>query len=94
MYRDSPWGDYRDDLRAGVVAASVYNAHRTKGRAARPGDYVLEWHTTRRPDSAGDMYRKMKAFSALYNAEHRRRGAQVANGHRRPPAAPIPRRLE
>lgn len=86
LYRESPWGDYRADLRAGVIAATVYNVHRTKGGPAKPGDFVLQWRSAgRRRQSSDEMYRAMRTFSRVYNATRR--------GRRPGPGTPL-RRLE
>jgi len=34
--------EYRDDLRAGMICAVVANAHRTKGKAFKPEDFMPE----------------------------------------------------
>ena len=40
----APFGDERADLRAGVVAAQVFNVHRGRSqRAARASDYALRF---------------------------------------------------
>lgn len=39
-----PFGEERADLRAGIVAATVANAHRKRGaRALRPADFMPRW---------------------------------------------------
>lgn len=38
--RISPIGDERADLRAGIVASVVANAHRTKGEPFKPADFM------------------------------------------------------
>lgn len=41
-YRMNPWGEERDDLRAGIVASLLFNINRTKDTAPRsPTDFVL-----------------------------------------------------
>lgn len=43
-YQTEPWGEQRADLRAGVIAATVANVHRPKGRRAfQPADFVLKF---------------------------------------------------
>jgi hypothetical protein len=42
MHSIDPWGEERDDLRAGVVAATIANVHRGKGTEPySPLDFVL-----------------------------------------------------
>jgi hypothetical protein len=38
-----PLGAPRADLQAGIIAATVANANRGKGRAAIPADFIPEW---------------------------------------------------
>lgn len=41
-FEDDPWGDFRDDLRAGIIAALLFNAHRGKNtEAAKPTDFLM-----------------------------------------------------
>lgn len=42
--RISPIGDDRDDLRAGIIASTVANAHRSRGKAFRPQDFMPFLH--------------------------------------------------
>lgn len=40
-YQIEPWGEERADLRAGIVASTVANVHRTKSQKAyKPEDFV------------------------------------------------------
>lgn len=39
-YRLDPWGGERQDLQAGIVAATIANVYRGKGRAYKPGDFM------------------------------------------------------
>ncbi len=38
--RLSPIGDDRGDLQAGIIASTVANAHRSRGRPFRPQDFM------------------------------------------------------
>lgn len=41
LYAVEPWGEWRGDLQAGVVAATVANCHRGKDAAPfRPSDFI------------------------------------------------------
>lgn len=43
-YQIDPYGEVRDDLRAGVVAAQVFNAQldrKTRNKAKGPADFIL-----------------------------------------------------
>ncbi len=63
FYELEPFGDVRADLRAGIVAATVANAHRDprKGKPARPQDYMLQFEP-KPPRTAQSMYEQMKAL--------------------------------
>ena len=58
-----PWGEARADLRAGIVAAAVTNAHRVKGKAAKPKDFMPKFD--RKPQSPAD---HLKIFRGMGNA--------------------------
>lgn len=48
-YEVEPWGEERDDLRAGVVASAVYNVNRSKrtDKVWNPSDFLLVRPDTR-----------------------------------------------
>jgi len=55
---DGPVGPQRDDLRAGVVAATMANCHRAKGPAFKPQDFMPYYERPRtNPDAALDALR-------------------------------------
>ena len=39
-YNREPWGEWRADLRAGIVAAAAVSPHLKRGSVARPIDYM------------------------------------------------------
>jgi hypothetical protein len=43
-----PWGEDRADLRAGIVAATIANVHRRKGRAYSAKDFMPRFGPRRR----------------------------------------------
>jgi hypothetical protein len=50
---DGPVGSQREDLRAGVVAATIANCHRSKGPAFKPTDFMPYYERPRTdPDAA------------------------------------------
>lgn len=42
LYRVDPWGEWRDDLRAGIVASTVANVMTTGGKF-KPSDFVPDF---------------------------------------------------
>jgi hypothetical protein len=61
-YAIEPWGETRDDLRAGVVASAVYNVNRSKqsDRVWSPADFLLT-----RPDEPARSARQTKGCRQL-----------------------------
>lgn len=48
-YRIEPWGEERADYRAGTVAATVVNVNRTKGKPAKPDDFMPKFGVKHAP---------------------------------------------
>lgn len=42
-YAVEPWGEERADLRAGIIASTQANCHRTKGAAFKPSDFMPQF---------------------------------------------------
>jgi len=40
FYSLEPFDDLRADLRAGIISSTIANAHRTKGKAFKPSDFM------------------------------------------------------
>jgi hypothetical protein len=58
-----PFGEERDDLRAGQVCATVANVNRAKGgKVLKATDFLLY----REPQTGDDHIRTMKLWAALY----------------------------
>lgn len=71
-HRLSPIGPERGDLRAGIVAATVANCHRPKGRAAfKPDQFMPKFRRSRRQSDAEIASIIASAFGA-FNAAGRR----------------------
>jgi hypothetical protein len=76
-YSLDPFGDDREDLRAGVIAATVANASRDpeKGKAFEPGDFFL---LGKEPDPEQDAEKKsLEMLTRLQNAMPMLRGNEV-----------------
>lgn len=59
-----PLGSSRADLQAGIIAATVANANRSKGKPSTPTDFIPEWD--RRPMSPEDLFRKVSAANRAF----------------------------
>jgi len=54
--RVSPIGDWRADRRAGLVAAAVYNVHRTGNQEpAKSADFIYKWEPPAPPATDEDV---------------------------------------
>ena len=61
FYEEEPFGDYRADLRAGVIASTVVRVMSAKGTRARPIDFMpvvkgaMERHRASTGDATGEL---------------------------------------
>ena len=62
-YQLEPWGEARADLRAGIIANTVYGCHRSrKDPPRRPTDFMPKFrHVSARQQSAEEMQHRLKA---------------------------------
>ena len=75
-YELEPWGEERADLRAGIVASTIANVHRGKGKAFQPGDFMPDFDKTpKKAQTAAEMAAVMTRFTKLHNTYEKRRGA-------------------
>lgn len=66
-YRIEPFGDERSDLRAGIVAATVANAHRDRKRRARPfepREFLPQFRAERETQSWEDQLHIVEMWNA------------------------------
>lgn len=62
-YSVEPWGAYRDNLHAGIIAATFANAHKKKtAKASKPADFLLRTQTEAR---AGETAKTLNGLRAL-----------------------------
>ena len=75
-YTLEPWGEERDDLRAGIIASVVANVHRSKGgKTWKPSDFVLEFQPRERePQTEEQMMQMARLLNAAFGGEERERG--------------------
>lgn len=70
--RIEPWGQWRDDVRAGVVASVIANVHRARGQQAfSPLDFLL--FQPKKPRSAAEQIAAAKANALLWQEAYRKR---------------------
>lgn len=62
-YSVEPFGEERADARNAITAATVYNSHRRKGKAAKVEDYMPKFSQPEK-QSPDDMIQ----FAAMYTA--------------------------
>ena len=78
----APFGDERADLRAGVVAAQVFNVHLRRGqRAARPNDYAMRFGNTIQRQTPGQIGATLEYWRRQYEyGLSRKKKRTVDNG--------------
>lgn len=75
-YRLEPFGDERADLRAGIVASTVANAHRDRKRRARPfeaREFLPHFETEREPQSWEDQLHIVEMWNAALGGKDLRK---------------------
>lgn len=50
-YQIEPWGEWRADLRTGIVASTVANVFRGKGKSTKPQDFMPKFGSDSKPVS-------------------------------------------
>ena len=71
-----PWGEERADLRAGIIASTIANVNRSKGKAFSPGDFMPEFDKpARTQQTPQEMAAVMNLFAKQQNEYVARRGA-------------------
>lgn len=65
FYAQDPWGEFRADLRAGIVASTLANIHRKpRAPAFLPVDFMP--YVERPPIAEADLERKIDTFMSRY----------------------------
>jgi hypothetical protein len=60
-----PWGEERADLRAGIVAATIANLFRRKGRTLKPRDFMPKFKRVRKVQTVDEMRKALEVFSTM-----------------------------
>ena len=75
-YQLDPWGDERADLRMGIIACTIANVNRAKGRTFKPGDFMPEFDKqAKQRQTPEEMAAVMTRFTTLHNAREARKRA-------------------
>lgn len=64
FFETEPWPEQRADLRAGIVAAVTANVNRTKGRPARPQDFIPRFGEQQPHQTPEQQYQVMRQWVA------------------------------
>ena len=59
-YSVEPWGAYRDNLHAGIIASAVYGLTPRRGKALTPSDFILKTHAEQREESLREGVSRLK----------------------------------
>lgn len=58
MYNISPWGERRADLRAGIIASTIYNVNITRGKSMKAADFMPDFEP-KKPQSVSEMQARL-----------------------------------
>ena len=73
IYGQNPWGGWRGDLNAGIIASTVCNVMGGKrSKMARPIDFMPNFDKPKRKTPA-EMFKTMQAFAAHQNQKKRKK---------------------
>jgi hypothetical protein len=61
-----PWGEYRADLRAGIVASTVANVNTVRGRKFKPSDFMVDY--LKRPEPEPKTVEELKDMAVRITA--------------------------
>lgn len=65
FYAVEPWGAYRDNLHAGIIASAIVNGRPgRKGKAVKPGDFVLRSREEKRNEDTRRSLNYLRAIGA------------------------------
>ena len=66
-YQLDPWGGERGDLQAAIVASTVANCNRTKGRAYKLTDFMLKFGRRAKEMTVDSMHAIFKVWAKAVN---------------------------
>lgn len=65
-YRIDPFGEDRADLRAGIIASTMANVFRSRGRTFKPADFMPSFEP-KKPQSPAEMKAIWESFCRVVN---------------------------
>jgi protein required for attachment to host cells len=91
-----PWGEWRADVRAGIIASTLANIHRKSGaKAYTAADFMPKFgqdHEALTPqESAARIHQAMQAVAGRFDHQHDRLNSDKAGGAKRPVHKPLPK---
>ncbi len=67
-YTVAPWGEERDSLHAGIIAAAAVGPHCKKGQAPKPKDFMPDFISPPKPpQKLADMKSAFRSFASAIN---------------------------
>lgn len=70
-----PWGESRADLRAGIIASTIANVNRRKGKKAyKPVDFMPKFKSVCKEQTWEDMLRHVEMINPLLGGKDLRDG--------------------
>lgn len=70
-----PFGPWRADAQAGIIASVVANTHRTRGKAFTPGDFMMKFDgEKKKPMTAEQQIAMLKTWARAHNAKVKKHG--------------------
>lgn len=70
FYQIEPFGEYREDLRAGIVASTLANIHAKKGHSFKPKDFMPVFQDAQAPKPAISGEQVVSFFRGLQQRGH------------------------
>lgn len=75
-YELEPWGEERADLRAGIIASTVYNIGKGKGRMLSPADFMPKFD--RRRQTQEEIGHRLMVFAQAHHGKTQNPADKVA----------------
>ncbi len=73
-YETEPFGEERADLRSAIIAVTVANAFRTRGRASKIGDFMPDFDRRTRRQTTKQTWAILCAVANVQNAKVKTNG--------------------
>lgn len=66
-YSLEPFGEERADLRAGIIASTIYNVNRGKNRALKPEDFMPKFKTKKQ--STKQLLKTVELLNVMFGGQ-------------------------